>query len=111
MTCALQKKPATVRHTTTRKKKYQEDCSLFFFPQRVLQKNCIYFVFYFHQIKKKNFKSKGVGTFPPLTFFHTQLIVFDTTIVMTSLSIGTNRNIGTNGPSELPSTQPHHMTK
>ena len=31
------------------------------------------------------------------------------TIGMTSFSIGTNRTIGTNGPSELPCTQPDHM--
>ena len=33
------------------------------------------------------------------------------TIGMTSFSIGTNRTIGTNGPSELPCTQPGHMGK
>ena len=33
------------------------------------------------------------------------------TIGMTSFSIGTNRTIGTDGPSELPSTQPGHMEK
>ena len=33
------------------------------------------------------------------------------TIGMTSLSIGTNRTIGTNGQPELPCTQPGHMGK
>ena len=33
------------------------------------------------------------------------------TIAMTSFSIGTNRTIGTNGPLELPCTQPGHMGK
>ena len=33
------------------------------------------------------------------------------TIGMTSFSIGTNRTIGANGPSELPCTQLGHMGK
>ena len=33
------------------------------------------------------------------------------TIEMTSVSIGTNRTIGTNGPLELPCTQSDHMRK
>ena len=32
------------------------------------------------------------------------------TIGMTSFLIGTNQTIGTNGPSELPCTQPGHIT-
>ena len=33
------------------------------------------------------------------------------TIGIGCFSTGTNRTIGTNGPSELPCTQPHHMRK
>ena len=44
---------------------------------------------------------------------HLACLYFDlalfTSRTMTSFSIGTNRTIGTNEPSELPCTQPDHM--
>ena len=46
---------------------------IFFFPKVSQEKVVVNFVSVLFPPDLDNFKSKGVETFPPLTFFHTQL--------------------------------------
>ena len=69
-------------------------------------------IFYWYQSHQWYQRTIGIALYPArwqvkiILFPLMRCIFTNRTTGMTSFSIGTNRTIGTNGPSELPCTQP-----